>query len=108
MVPPVDRMHPMDQAHLSPSETARRFGISIKALRLYEQHGLLKPMRTRNGTTGSAWRVYGPDQLARLHQILILKRLGLPLARIGEILAGPSRLAMILGVQEKALSRDSE
>lgn len=27
--------------HLSPSETARRFGVSIKALRLYEQRGLL-------------------------------------------------------------------
>ena len=37
--------------HLSPSETARRFGVSIKALRLYEQRGLLKPARTTNGTT---------------------------------------------------------
>jgi DNA-binding transcriptional MerR regulator len=40
--------------YLSPAETAKRFGVSIKALRLYEQRGLLKPVRTRNGATGSA------------------------------------------------------
>jgi MerR family transcriptional regulator, thiopeptide resistance regulator len=40
--------------HLSPAETAKRFGVSIKALRLYEDHGLLKPLRTTNGTTGAA------------------------------------------------------
>ena len=32
-------------SHLGPAETAKRFGISIKALRLYEQRGLLKPLR---------------------------------------------------------------
>jgi DNA-binding transcriptional MerR regulator len=63
--------------HFSPAELAKRFGISIKALRLYEQHGLLKPLRTSNGATGAAWRAYGPDQVVRLHQILALKRLGL-------------------------------
>ena len=40
--------------HLSPAETAKRFGTSIKALRLYEQRGLLAPPRTSNGSTGSA------------------------------------------------------
>ena len=29
--------------HLSPAETAKRFGVSIKALRLYEPRGLLAP-----------------------------------------------------------------
>ena len=46
--------------HLSPTETARRFGVSIKALRLYEQRGLLAPARS-----GSAWRACGPDPIAR-------------------------------------------
>ena len=45
--------------HLSPTETARRFGVSIKALRLYESRGLLKPLRSQAG-----WRTYGPDQIA--------------------------------------------
>ena len=55
-------------SHLSPAETAKRFGISIKALRLYEQHGLLKPLRTSKPSpprhVGMSWarglkRVFG-------------------------------------------------
>lgn len=95
-------------SHLSPAETAKRFGISIKALRLYEQHGLLKPLRTTNGSTGAAWRVYGSDQIARLHQILALKRLGLSLGQIGELLAGADALDPILAVQERVLAKDRE
>jgi len=94
--------------HLSPAETAKRFGVSIKALRLYEQHGLLQPLRTRNGSTGAAWRAYGSDQLARLHQILALKRLGLSLGQIGELLVGEDALDPILAFQERVLVRDSE
>jgi MerR family transcriptional regulator, thiopeptide resistance regulator len=94
--------------HLSPAEIAKRFGISIKALRLYEQHGLLKPLRTANGATGAAWRAYGPDQVVRLHQILALKRLGLSLARMGELLAGENALDSILAIQERVLGEDSE
>ena len=89
--------------HLSPTETASRFGVSIKALRLYEQRGLLTPQRSEAG-----WRTYGPDQVARLHQILALKRLGLSLARIGELLAGPDALEDVLALQEQVLARDSE
>jgi len=37
-----------------------RLGVSAKALRLYEQRGLIAPLRTAAG-----WRVYGPDEMAR-------------------------------------------
>ena len=69
--------------HFSPAEAARRLGVSVKALRVYEQHGLVKPLRSQ-----ADWRAYGPEEMARLHQVLALKRLGLPLARIAELLAG--------------------
>jgi MerR family transcriptional regulator, thiopeptide resistance regulator len=101
-------MEPAMDSHLGPAETAKRFGISIKALRLYEEHGLLKPLRTANGSTGAAWRVYGSDQLARLHQILALKRLGLSLGQIGELLVGENALDPILAVQERVLTKNSE
>ena len=42
---------------LNPSEAARRLGISTKALRLYEQRGLLTPVRSAAG-----WRAYGADE----------------------------------------------
>jgi DNA-binding transcriptional MerR regulator len=88
--------------HLSPAETARRLGVSIKALRLYEARGFVKPLRT-----AADWRTYGPDQIARLHQVLALKRLGLPLARIGELLAGStSSLGSVLALQEQVLAEE--
>ena len=52
-------------AYLRSAEAARRFGVSGKTLRLYEAHGLLRAERTLAG-----WRVYGPEQIARLHQII--------------------------------------
>ena len=96
------------EAHLSPAETAKRFGITIKTLRFYERRGLLTPLRTSNGSTGSAWRVYGPDQIARLHRILALKSIGFPLSQIGELLASTEALDPILALQEKSLARDGE
>jgi len=93
---------------LTPAETARRFGVTIKALRVYEDRGLLAPLRKDAGSTRAQWRAYGPEQLARLHQILALKRMGLSLARIGEILAGPDTLAAVLALQADALARDRE
>ena len=38
---------------LSPADAARRLGVSAKALRLYEQHGLVAP-----GRTAAGWRAY--------------------------------------------------
>jgi len=93
-------------ANLSPAETAKLLGLSIKALRLYEDRGLVTPMRTQ-----ADWRVYGPAQIARLHQIVALKRLGLPLAKIGELLGGQSvaraeALDRVLDLQERVLARE--
>src|SRR3954469_3262976 len=105
----VDRMSHMDRpltSSLTPAETARRFGVTIKALRVYEARGLLTPLRESAGATRAQWRAYGPQQLARLHQILALKRMGLSLGRIGEILAGPDTLAAVLALQADALARD--
>ena len=103
----VDGMSKMDRP-LTPAETARRFGVTIKALRVYERRGLLTPLRSAAGATAAQWRAYGPDQIARPHQILALKRLGLSLARIGELLCGPDALASVLALQEQVLTRDSE
>jgi MerR family transcriptional regulator, thiopeptide resistance regulator len=95
-------MSAAEEGHLSPAEVARRMGVSAKALRLYEARGLLKPLRSQAG-----WRTYGAKELARLHQILALKQLGLPLARIEELLSrrGVS-LERVLSVQGDALSRE--
>jgi MerR family transcriptional regulator, thiopeptide resistance regulator len=77
---------------------ARRFGVSVKALRVYERAGLLRPARTVAG-----WRIYRQPELERLSAILALKQLGLPLRRIGELLKGEGDLAAALALQEAAL-----
>jgi DNA-binding transcriptional MerR regulator len=85
--------------YLSPSDAARRLGVSVKALRVYEQRGLVTPLRSQ-----ADWRTYGPEEMARLHQILALKALGLPLARIGALLEGrAATLESVLAIQEQAL-----
>jgi DNA-binding transcriptional MerR regulator len=84
--------------YYSPAETARRLGVSTKALRLYEDLGLVRPIRTSTG-----WRTYGPEQLACLHQVLALKSLGVPLKRIGALLGEHlADLDAVLRLQEAA------
>jgi DNA-binding transcriptional MerR regulator len=90
------------EQHLSPAEAARRLGLSPKALRLYEEHGLVAPVRAANG-----WRAYGSKEIAILHQVMALKRLGLPLSRITDLLKQrPVSLETLLAVQERALARE--
>lgn len=89
-----------DERHLSAAEAAKALGVSTRALRLYEQKGLVRPLRTASG-----WRAYGPEALARLHQVLALKALGFTLADAGEALKGRlANLEAVLALQEEALS----
>ena len=62
------------------SELAQEFALTTRAIRFYEDEGLLAP--TRRGRT----RVYGPRERTRLKLILRGKRLGLSLVEIREIL----------------------
>ncbi len=68
---------------LNPSEAARRLGVSAKALRLWEQRGLVAPVRTAAG-----WRAYGSAEMARASEIAALRALGLGLAEIARVLGG--------------------
>jgi DNA-binding transcriptional MerR regulator len=71
---------------LSPSEAARQLGISTKALRLYEDRGLIAPGRTPAG-----WRAYGPAEIARAADVVELRALGLNLREVARIFAGDAR-----------------
>lgn len=84
---------------LNPSEAARRLGVSAKALRLYEERGLVTPVRTAAG-----WRVYGPAEMARAAEIAVLRALGLSLAQVARVLAGDARdLEPALAAHQAAL-----
>ena len=81
-----------------PGQTACRLGVTTKALRVYERGGLVVPHRAESG-----WRLYGPRQLARLHQIIVLRDLGLPLKSIKKLLESQSRLREVLRLQRESL-----
>ncbi|MBO3100506.1 MerR family transcriptional regulator [Cellulomonas fengjieae] len=67
-------------------EFARRSGLSLKALRLYDARGLLQPVRVDPAT---GYRYYDLDQLARARTVSLLRRLEMPLAAIADVLAEP-------------------
>jgi DNA-binding transcriptional MerR regulator len=62
------------------SELAREFALTTRAIRFYEDEGLIAPARH-----GRA-RVYGERERVRLKLVLRGKRLGLALAEIAELL----------------------
>ena len=57
--------------------------VSVKALRYYDEIGLLKPARVDRFT---GYRYYSADQLPRLNRILALKDLGFSLEQIARLL----------------------
>lgn len=71
---------PSSAPFLSPSEAARRLGVSAKALRLYEQRGLITPLRSASG-----WRAYGSAEMVRATEIATLRALGLSLAEVAQV-----------------------
>jgi DNA-binding transcriptional MerR regulator len=62
------------------SDLAREFALTTRAIRFYEDCGLLTPAREKRT------RVYGERERVRLKLILRGKRLGLALSEIGELL----------------------
>ena len=88
-----------EESWLTAAQCAERIGITVRALRLYEQTGLIRPPRT-----GKNWRLYGTREIARLNEILALKRLGLSLQHIARLLAGHATdLDRMLAMQNLSL-----
>lgn len=62
-------------------ELSRRTGASVRALRYYEEQGLLRPTRRPSG-----YREYRPEDAATVRGIRLLLAAGLNTATIGELL----------------------
>jgi len=63
-------------------DLARRAGVSVRAVRYYEELDLIIPV----GHSAGGFRLYGEDNLKRLEVINVLKELGLTLTEIKQIL----------------------
>jgi len=69
---------------ISIGEFARRSRLSLKALRLYDERGVLVPSRVDQA---SGYRYYDIAQLDQARLVVMLRQLQLPLAAIRELLA---------------------
>ena len=87
---------------VSVGELARRAKVSIRTLHHYDEIGLLKPKHV--GANG--YRMYGRAQMLRLQEILFHRALGMELAEIGALLAGPEdMLARLLRHRARLTAR---
>ena len=87
-------------------DLAGEFGISPRAIRFYEDQGLLRPQRIGGN------RIYGAGERARLQLILRGKRLGFALADIRELLdlyaADPDHMEQLRATLAKGRARIAE
>ncbi|MFP7607671.1 MerR family transcriptional regulator [Serratia quinivorans] len=68
---------------LKVGELARRSGITVRTLHYYDSIGLLVP----SARSDAGYRLYNRADISRLHHIQALRRMGIPLAEVGAILA---------------------
>ena len=80
---------------------ARIAGVSVPALRHYDEEGLLSPGFVH---PDSGYRYYRADQLRDVHRILVFKGLGLSLPEVRAMLHGdpdPVEMRRLLGVKRE-------
>lgn len=87
-------------------ELAQKTGLTPRTLRYYDAIGLLHPARA----TGNDYRLYGPQEIDRLEQILLYRAMGVPLEEIRHILDAPGfdRAGALRGHLERLLERRRE
>lgn len=92
------------------SQLADRIGVTPRALRYYEESGLVQPRRTAAGV-----RSYTPDQCRLVAMIVRLRRCDVPLEAIRDLLTEPAssadrqaRLQAVLRQKAQELTRKLE
>jgi len=86
------------------NDVAGSFGISSRTLRYYEEMGILWSSRLDN----KALRYYDADALERLKQIIVLRKLQIPVKDIAAIFKSESTAALIQAFVDKLESLDTE
>lgn len=89
---------------LTISQVSKQFGVSTRTLRYYEQVGLITPAKKED----FAYRVYDEANLLRLRQIIILRKLRIPLREIAEILQRGDAAAAIRAFERNLAEIEDE
>lgn len=67
---------------MNTKEVCKSLNISPKALRIYEDYGIIVPERTENN-----YRNYADNDIIKLRQVILLKEIGIPLKNISTLLS---------------------
>lgn len=73
------------------SQVSKAYGISTRMMRYYEQAGLVKSLKKE----GYSYRVYDEEALKRVQQIILLRKLQIPVKQIRAILDNPEAATVI-------------
>ena len=86
------------------SEVSQKYGVSTRMLRYYEQSGLITSQRKE----GYAYRVYDELAIKRLQQVIILRKLQIPVKHISTILNNPDAATIVEIFRKNMQELDSE
>ena len=86
------------------SEISKKYGISTRMLRYYEQNGLIASQKKE----GYSYRAYDGAAAKRLQQVIILRKLQIPVKQIRAILNNPDALTVVEVFKQNIESLDSE
>ena len=81
------------------SEAAKLTGLNVSSIRFYERKGLLMPQRE----DGSKYRDYTDEDVQRIRQILLYRKMGISVETIELILKGKAVPGEILAEQKRVL-----
>jgi len=94
-----------NQPHWQIGELAKRTGVSVRALRHYDEIGLLVPSER----SFAGYRLYSDLEVRRLYRILALRQVGMGLEQIRALLqAGRADVRGTVRAQLQALDRQRE
>lgn len=83
---------------MSIGEIAAFFGVSRKAMRLYEKKGIIRPAKVDDS---NGYRYYSAEQVEQLNAMLELKTLGFSLDEIKTVMDGKTGKASLLEMLER-------
>lgn len=86
------------------NQVTKTYGISTRMLYYYEKIGLIESLRKED----YAYRVYDENALRRLQQIIILRKLRIPMKQISTILSNPEACEAIEIFKENITQLDDE
>ena len=95
------RYGPNEETLLTIGEITKLFGVSARTIRHYDEIGLVQP----TARSWSGYRLYGRQDIARLAQVVMLRRLQMPLSEIEVALASGSTAECLRAHRESVIAQ---